>query len=45
MYIPSKNQYIYKRGFNKARCMCFSIKDETFLENYNEVWGKVSNII
>ena len=25
--------------------MEFSIKDENFLENYNEIWEKVNNII
>ena len=25
--------------------MYFSIKDEKFLEKYNEIWGKLSNLI
>ena len=25
--------------------MKFSIKDENYLENYNEIWEKVNNII
>ena len=34
-----------KRDFDKTRCIYFSIKDENFLEKYNEIWEKVSNII
>ena len=35
---------IYKRDFDKTRCMYYSIKDEILLEKYNEIWEKVSSI-
>ena len=45
LWISCPKVSIYKRGFYKTRCICFSIKDETLLENYNKVWEKFSNII
>ena len=36
---------ICKLDFDKTKCFYFSIKDEKFLEKYNEIWEKVSNII
>ena len=35
----------YRRDFDKSKCMSFLIKDGKFLEKYNEIWKKVSNII
>ena len=35
----------YRRNFDKTKCMSFLIKDDKFLEKYNEIWKKVSNII
>ena len=31
--------------FDKTKCMSFLIKDEKFLEKYNEIWQKVTNSI
>ena len=36
---------IYKIDFDKTKGMYFLIKDEKFLQNYNEIQGKVSSII
>ena len=36
---------IYQTHFYKTRCIYFLIKEEKSLEKYNEMWGKVSNII
>ena len=36
---------IYKRNFDKTKCMYILIKDEKLFDNYNEIWEKVSNII
>ena len=35
----------YRIDFDEAKCMSFLMKDEEFLEKYNEIWKKVSNII
>ena len=35
----------YRRYFDKTRYMSFLIKDNELLENYNEIWDKVSNTI
>ena len=35
----------YCRDFDKTKCKSFFIKDEKFLEKYNEIWEKVCNII
>ena len=35
----------YRRNFDKTRYMSFLIKDNELLENYNEIWDKVSNTI
>ena len=35
----------YRRYFDKTRYMSFLIKDYELLENYNEIWDKVSNTI
>ena len=32
------------REFDKTKCVSFLIKDEKFLEKYNEIWKKVSSI-
>ena len=34
----------YRRNFDKTKCMSFVTKDEKFLEKYNEIWKKASNI-
>ena len=36
---------IYKRNFDKTKCMYFLIKDEKCFDKYIEIWEKVSNII
>ena len=36
---------VYKRDFDKTKCIYFLIKDEHFFNKYNEIWDKVSNII
>ena len=36
---------IYRRDFDKTKCMYFLIKDENLFDEYNEIWEKVSNII
>ena len=36
---------IYKRYFDKTKCMYFMIKDENFFDKYMTIWEKVSNII
>ena len=36
---------IYRRDFDKTKCMYFLINDENFFAKYNEIWEKVSNII
>ena len=36
---------IYRRDFDKTKCMYFLIKDEIFFDKYYEIWEKVSNII
>ena len=35
---------VYRRDFEKTKCMSFLIKEEKLLEKYNEIWKKV-NII
>ena len=35
----------YRRDFDKTKRMSFLMKDEKFLEIYNEIWEKVSNSI
>ena len=35
----------YRIDFDEAKCMSFLMKDEEFLEKYNEIWKNVSNII
>ena len=35
----------YRRDFDETKCMSFLIKDDELLEIYNEIQGKVSNII
>ena len=35
---------IYKRDFDKTKCMYFLIKDEKYLYKYNKIWENVSNI-
>ena len=36
---------IYKRNFDKTKCMYFLIKDEKCFDKYIEIWEKISNII
>ena len=36
---------IYKRDFDKTKCMYFLIKDEKIFDKYYEIREKVSNII
>ena len=36
---------IYRRDFNKTKCMYFLIKEEKAFNKYNEILGKVSNMI
>ena len=34
----------YRRDFDETKYMSFLIKDDEFLERYNEIWEKVRNI-
>ena len=36
---------IYRRSFDKTKCMYLLIKEEKVFDKYNETWEKVSNII
>ena len=36
---------IYKRYFDKTKCMYFMIKDGNIFDKYMKIWEKVSNII
>ena len=33
----------YRKGFDETKFISFSIKDDEFLEKYNETWKKVKN--
>ena len=35
----------YTKDFDETKYMSFLIKDDELLEKYNEIWGKVKNII
>ena len=35
----------YRRDFDETKYMSFLIKDDEFLEKYNEIWGNVTNNI
>ena len=35
---------VYRRNFDESKYMSFLIKDNELLENYNEVWDKVSKV-
>ena len=39
------NMSAYRIDFDETEYMSFLMKDEVFLEKYNEIWGKVSSII
>ena len=41
MFLPKMSPY--RRDFDKTKYMSFLIKDERFLEKYNEIWENVSN--
>ena len=43
IFFPKMNAY--KRDFDETRYMSFLIKDDEFLEKYNEIWVKVKNSI
>ena len=32
---------VYRRGFDETKFMSFSIKDDEFLEKYNETWDSL----
>ena len=36
---------MYKRYFDKTKCMYFVIKDYNFFDKYLKIWEKVSNVI
>ena len=36
---------IYRRDFDKTKCMYQLIKNEKNFDEYNKIWKKVSNII
>ena len=36
---------IYRRDFDKTKCMYHLIKNEKNFDEYNKIWKKVSNII
>ena len=35
---------VYRRDFDKTKCMSFLIKNEKLLGKYNKIWRRVSNI-
>ena len=41
----SREMSIYKRYFDKTKCMYFLIKYKKFLDQDMKIWEKVSNII
>ena len=43
MFFPEMS--IYKRYFDKTKCMYFVIKVDNFFDKYMRNWEKVSNII
>ena len=43
MFLPKMS--IYRRDFDKTKCVSLLIKNEKLLEKYSEIWKKVSNII
>ena len=43
MFFPEMS--IYKRYFDKTKCMYFMMKDKKKFDKYMAVWKKVSNII
>ena len=43
MFFPE--MIIYKRYFDKTKCMYFVIKVDKFFDKYMRNWEKVSNII
>ena len=45
LYIFFTEMSIYKRYFDKTKCIYFVIKDEFFFGKYMKIWEKVSNII
>ena len=36
---------VYRRDFDKTKCMNFLIKGENVFDKYNEIWDKVSDTI
>ena len=36
--------HAYRKEFDKTKCMSFLIKDDELLEEYYEIWEKVSNM-
>ena len=42
IFLPKMS--VYRRDFDKTKCMSFLITEEKLLEKYNEIWKKV-NII
>ena len=43
IFFPERS--IYKRYFDKTKCMYFMIKGENFFDQYMKIWEKASNII
>ena len=43
IFFPETNAY--RIDLDENECMCFLMKDKKFLEKYNEMWEKLSNII
>ena len=35
----------YRKDFDETKYISFLIKDDEFLEKYNEIWEKVQNIL
>ena len=35
---------VYRRNFDEFKYISFLIKDNELLENYNEIWDKVSKV-
>ena len=43
IFLPKMS--VYRRDFDKTKCMNFLIKNDKLLKKYNEIWEKVINII
>ena len=44
LYIMLPKMIVYRRNFDEFKYIYFLIKDNELLENYNEIWDKVSKV-